>query len=184
MFMLRSTLTSSAEDAAPPSDVDSDDFETTSMSSQYTLELDSGILDTLIPLTRVGGRHFLQATKPDSGFGERGSGLFSLYRDDDEAEDSPEDEEVFSKGSFGKYDSDLTCDNSEDEKSPFGNRNFEGIVKDGSEDGSEENEWDDQTEGPFSRNHSWEHVWKLTTSDVCAGPLFVRSQLDVSNIQP
>ena len=178
--MPSSTLASGADDAAPPSDADSEDFETMSMSSQYTLELDSSILDTLTPLTRVGGRHFLQATKTGPDFTERGFDLFSLYQDDDEADDSPEDEEVFSgaEGSFDKYDLDLACDNLESER-PSGNK---GIIE-GSDDGSEENEWDHQTEVPFSRNQSWEHVWKPATSDVCAGPLFVRSQLDVSNIQ-
>lgn len=179
MFILDSTLTSGAEDAAPSSEADSDDFETMSMSSQYTLELDSAILDTLVPLTRVGGRRLLRATKPGSDTEERGSDLFWLHMDEEEeAEDSPEDDEVFSEGSFANYDNELTSsDESEDETPPFNNQCFEDIGK----DGESEDQWEEQTEVPPSRNQSWEHVWKLTTSDVHAGPLFVRSHLDVSN---
>ena len=176
--MFVSTLKSGTGDTTPSSsfDVDSDDAETTSMSSQYTLELDPGILDTFLPLARVDDRDFLLAAKSSSGFGERGAGLlFLLYRDDEEAEDSLEDDEMSYEGG---YDSDPASDDTP----CFATRYFRGVVGDGSEGESEENELDEQTKVLFSRNQSWEHVWKPTTSDVRASPLFVRSQLDVSNL--
>lgn len=168
MFLLGSNPVSAADSA----DVDSDDVETKSISSQYTLDPDHEILDTFAPLARFEAR--ADADRVLSGGSllmKRGAGALSLYREEDDAEESPEEEDAYSERSFGfgGYDSGLSWE----EDSPLGRFALDqGFIHD---------ESDDQTEVPFTRNHSWEHVLGYaTTSDVSAPPLFVRSRLDVS----